>query len=153
MIKYFHDLLIPCISRSWLIMLESRLFAILNLIINVKYLKHEKNEKAKKEQFFSYFLLFFDGYQSYLIKIQRIFIKITGILHLFFILFPQYHVFYPYHNTRLQISFARSSSNTRHKRSNLLFEQSVSMHMQLEKHYPSRSLLQQTRLFHVGTSS
>lgn len=130
-------------------MLESRLFAILNLIINVKYLKREKNEKAKKEQFFSYFLFFFDGYQSYLIKIQRIFIKITGILHLFFILFPQYHVFYPYHNTRLQIS----SSNTRHKRSNLLFEQSVSMHMQLEKHYPSRSLLQQTRLFHVGTSS
>lgn len=130
-------------------MLESRLFAILNLIINVKYLKREKNEKAKKEQFFNYFLFFFDGYQSYLIKIQRIFIKITGILHLFFILFPQYHVFYPYHNTRLQIS----SSNTRHKRSNLLFEQSVSMHMQLEKHYPSRSLLQQTRLFHVGTSS
>ena len=149
MIKYFHDLLIPCISRSWLIMLESRLFAILNLIINVKYLKREKNEKAKKEQFFSYFLFFFDGYQSYLIKIQRIFIKIRGILHLFFILFSQYHVFYPYHNTRLQIS----SSNTRHKRSNLLFEQSVSMHMQLEKHYPSRSLLQQTRLFHVGTSS
>lgn len=142
-------MLIPCISRSWLIMLESRLFAILNLIINVKYLKREKNEKAKKEQFFNYFLFFFDGYQSYLIKIQRIFIKITGILHLFFILFPQYHVFYPYHNTRLQIS----SSNTRHKRSNLLFEQSVSMHMQLEKHYPSRSLLQQTRLFHVGTSS
>lgn len=130
-------------------MLESRLFAILNLIINVKYLKREKNEKAKKEQFFSYFLFFFDGYQSYLIKIQRIFIKIRGILHLFFILFSQYHVFYPYHNTRLQIS----SSNTRHKRSNLLFEQSVSMHMQLEKHYPSRSLLQQTRLFHVGTSS
>lgn len=130
-------------------MLESRLFAILNLIINVKYLKREKNEKAKKEQFFNYFLFFFDGYQSYLIKIQRIFIKITGILHLFFILFSQYHVFYPYHNTRLQIS----SSNTRHKRSNLLFEQSVSMHMQLEKHYPSRSLLQQTRLFHVGTSS
>lgn len=142
-------MLIPCISRSWLIMLESRLFAILNLIINVKYLKREKNEKAKKEQFFSYFLFFFDGYQSYLIKIQRIFIKIRGILHLFFILFSQYHVFYPYHNTRLQIS----SSNTRHKRSNLLFEQSVSMHMQLEKHYPSRSLLQQTRLFHVGTSS
>lgn len=134
-------------------MLESRLFAILNLIINVKYLKREKNEKAKKEQFFNYFLFFFDGYQSYLIKIQRIFIKIRGILHLFFILFSQYHVFYPYHNTRLQISFARSSSNTRHKRSNLLFEQSVSMHMQLEKHYPSRSLLQQTRLFHVGTSS
>ena len=132
-------------------MLESRLFAILNLIINVKYLKREKNEKAKKEQFFNYFLFFFDGYQSYLIKIQRIFIKIRGILHLFFILFSQYHVFY--HNTRLQISFARSSSNTRHKRSNLLFEQSVSMHMQLEKHYPSRSLLQQTRLFHVGTSS
>lgn len=130
-------------------MLESRLFAILNLIINVKYLKREKNEKAKKEQFFNYFLFFFDGYQSYLIKIQRIFIKIRGILHLFFILFSQYHVFYPYHNTRLQIS----SSNTRHKRSNLLFEQSVSMHMQLEKHYPSRSLLQQTRLFHVGTSS
>lgn len=142
-------MLIPCISRSWLIMLESRLFAILNLIINVKYLKREKNEKAKKEQFFNYFLFFFDGYQSYLIKIQRIFIKIRGILHLFFILFSQYHVFYPYHNTRLQIS----SSNTRHKRSNLLFEQSVSMHMQLEKHYPSRSLLQQTRLFHVGTSS
>lgn len=50
----------------------------------------------------------------------------------------------------MQISFARSSSNARHKRrSNLLFEQSVRMHMQLQQHYPSRSPLQQTRLFHI----